>query len=90
MKPTAEELKEALAEMERMRVEAEEDPHHLVKCFLHLYRRNEVLERVLEHAELYLRFGLPEEEHAQLRKLLDAIIEERRREKDEEAEHYGL
>jgi hypothetical protein len=90
MKPSEEKLKEALAEVERMRLEGDEDPHHLVKCFLYLYRRNGVLERVLEHAELYLRFGQPEDEHARLRKLLDAIIEERRREKDEEAEHYGL
>lgn len=90
MKPTAEELKAALAEIERMRIEGEPDPHHLIKCFLYLNQRNEVLEKVLEHAELYLRFGQPEDEHARLRKLLDAILEERRREKDEEAEHFGL
>ena len=90
MKPSDEELQEALAEVERMRVAGEEDPHHLVKCFLYLYRRDQVLEKVLEHAELYLRFGQPEDEHARLRKLLDAIIEERRREKEEEGDYYGL
>lgn len=90
MRPTEAELKAALAEIERLRVEGAEDPHHIIKCFRYLYRRDAVLERVLEHAERYLRFGLPEDEHARLRKLLDEIIEERRREAEEEGEHYGL
>ncbi|MFC1684636.1 hypothetical protein ACFL0R_04075 [Pseudomonadota bacterium] len=90
MRPSDEELKTALTEIERLRVEEDEDPHHIVSCFLYLYRRDEVLERVLEHAERYLRFGQSEDEHARLRKLLDAIIEERRREAEEEGEYYGL
>ena len=89
MKPTEAELKTALSEAERLRV-AGEDPHFLVKSLLYLHHRNEMLETVAEHAERFLRFGLPEDEHAQLRRLLDQLREETQRESDEDPETFGL
>lgn len=90
MRPTDDEFKAALAEIERMRLEGEADPYHIIKCFHYLQQRDVVLEGALARAERYLRFGQPVEDHACLRRLLDEIIEERRRETEEEGEHFGL
>lgn len=89
MKPSNEELKEALSEAEKNRLTGD-DPCHLGKCLLFLHRRNVMLEEVAEHAERFLRFGLQEDEHAQLRRLLDHLRRETQREAGQDPEQFGL
>ncbi|WP_260292578.1 hypothetical protein [Sedimenticola hydrogenitrophicus] len=80
MKPTDDELANALQTAEGMR-ERGEDPDNLAKVLLYLHRRDEMLERVLDHLELFLRFGLPVDEHMKLVRLVEeAKIQEAREE----------
>ncbi len=72
MKPTDLELAAALAEAEARR-ETGDDPAFLARSLLYLYRRNALLEGVLEHVKLFLQFGMPAEEHAKLVRLLEEI-----------------
>lgn len=71
MKPTPEELRQALAEAERLR-DTGEDPQHLAKTLLYQHERLRHLEEVYLHAERLMQFGLDEREHALLVKALDA------------------
>ncbi len=89
MKPSDTELKDALLEAEKTRLTGD-DPHHLGKCLLFLHRRNVMLEEVAEHAERFLRFGLQEDEHAQLRRLLDHLRRETLRELNQTPDQLGL
>ena len=82
MKPTEAEVKEAVTEALRMRAAAE-DPHTLAKTVLYLQRRVESLEKVCRTADLYLHFGLPEKEHADLVRALEEA-------KRVEAEQIGV
>ena len=70
MKPSETELKQAVTESVRMRAAAD-DPHALAKTVLYLQRRVESLEKVCRTADLYLHFGLPEKEHAELVRALE-------------------
>ena len=72
MKPTDLELAAAIAEAESIRA-SEEEPSALAKSLLYLYRRNALLERLLEHVDRYLKFGMPDEEHARLLRLLEEV-----------------
>ena len=69
-KPTAEELKAALAEAARMR-EHGEDPHWLGKSLLNLNYRIRYLEDVMHKANLYLHSGEGAVEHAELVTAID-------------------
>jgi len=89
VKPSNAELKEALSEAEKIRITGD-DPHHLGKCLAFLHRRNVMLEEVAEHAERFLHFGLQEDEHAQLRRLLDHLRRETQRESGLRSEEFGL
>jgi len=89
MKPSDAELKEALSEAEKIRL-AGDDPCHLSKCLLFLHRRNVMLEEIVEHAERFLHFGLQEDEHARLRRLLDHLRRETQRELDQNPGQFGL
>ena len=82
------ELKEALSEAEKIRITGD-DPHHVGKCLAFLHRRNVMLEEVAEHAERFLRFGLQEDERAQLRRLLDHLRRETLREAGQNPEKFG-
>lgn len=89
MKPNEAELKQAVIESRRMRAAAD-DPHALAKTVLYLQRRVESLEKVCRTADLYLHFGLPEKEHAEL---LLALEEAKRIEAEERgaaADDLGL
>lgn len=89
MKPSKDELNQAVTESRRMRAAAD-DPHALAKTVLYLQRRVDSLEKVCRTADLYLHFGLPEKEHADL---LLALEEAKRIEADESgaaAEDLGL
>jgi enoyl-CoA hydratase/carnithine racemase len=89
VKPSGEELKAALEEAERIR-ESGEDAHFLAKSLLYLHQRNSDLEKVVEHAERYIQFGLPVEEHTQLKLLLDEAKTRELRSLGEEREEIGL
>jgi hypothetical protein len=71
MKPTLEELHQALTEAQRLRA-AGEDAHHLAKTVLYQQERLRHLEDVCLRAERLVKFGLDEHEHALLVKALDA------------------
>ena len=71
MKPTLEEMHQALAEAERLRA-AGEDTHHLAKTVLYQQERLRHLEDVCLRAERLVKFGLDEHEHALLVKALGA------------------
>jgi hypothetical protein len=89
VKPSDQELKAALAEAEQIR-ESGEDPHFLAKSLLYLHQRNQDLEKVLEHAERYIQFGLPVEEHTQLQLLLEEAKTRELRSMGKESEEMGL
>lgn len=63
-KPTEQELQEALHHAALMR-ETGADEHYIAKAILNLNYRNKKLEKVLEHAERYLR-GEDPQEHSRL------------------------
>ena len=71
MKPTVEELRQALAEAERLR-ETNQDGCFLAKSLLYQHARLEHLEEVRRRAERLVNFGQHEHEHAQLIRALDA------------------
>jgi hypothetical protein len=89
VKPSSEELKAALEEAERIR-ESGEDPYFIAKTLLYLQQRNNDLEKVMEHAERYIQFGLPVEEHTQLKLLLEEAKTRELRSKGQESEEMGL
>ncbi len=89
MKPNSDQLKAALEAAEGMR-ESGNDPDFLAKSLLYLHQRNEDLEKILEHAERYLQFGLPTEEHAQLKLLLEAAKIRELRSMGKDPEEIGL
>lgn len=89
MKPTPDQLKIALNKVELMRAKGD-DPEFLAQSLSYLYRRDQVLERILEHLERFLKFGLPEEEHAKLIRLVDEAREQERMEKGNDQGDFGL
>ncbi|MCW8905181.1 hypothetical protein [Sedimenticola sp.] len=89
MKPTDEELERALLKAESMR-DRKEDPDGLAKVLLYLRRRDKMLERVLEHLELFLRFGLPVDEHMKLVRLVEEAKIQESREQGGTPEQLGL
>jgi hypothetical protein len=88
MKPTADELQQALAEAERLR-EADADVHHLAKTILYQHERLQHLEAVRRLAERLINFGQDEHEHALLVKALDAARHAEERAGDA-GEEFGL
>ena len=89
MKPTDLELAAAIAEAESIRA-SEEEPSALAKSLLYLYRRNALLERLLEHVDRYLKFGMPDEEHARLLRLLEEVEAFEHHETGNEEKRFGL
>ncbi len=89
MKPNEAELKQAVAESLRMRAVAD-DPHALAKTVLYLQRRVESLEKVCRTADLYLHFGMPEKEHAELVRALEEAKRIEAEQNRAEPENLGL
>ena len=89
LKPTNDELNEALAEAERMR-ELDQDPHHLARALQYLEHRVRRLEAVFEAAKNYVHFGQEEAEHAILVNAIEAARSEERHDTDQEDETLGL
>jgi len=79
-KPDPEELKTALAGAEAMRAEGN-DPRHIALSLRFLYGRCRQFEDLLKITDRYLRFGMPEHELSEMRRLVahlreDALSEE--------------
>jgi hypothetical protein len=89
MKPSEAEIKQAIAESHRMRAAAD-DPHALAKTVLYLQRRVESLEKVCRTADLYLHFGMPEKEHAELVLALEEAKRIAAEESGDATENLGL
>ena len=70
MKPSESEYIQALSQARRQRDEGD-DPHFMAKALLYQAHRLEALEKVVQAAELYMRFGQGEHEHAALLRALE-------------------
>jgi hypothetical protein len=88
-RPSEEQMKAAGGQAEQLRA-AGQDVNSLGHAFLYLLHRCEYLEKVHEAAELYVRFGLAEAEHARLIKALDQARLEEAREREDEEGDLGL
>lgn len=73
-KPTQDELSEAIQTAAAMR-ESGADEKHVGKCLLNLNYRNKLLEKVLQHAELYVHGGSDPHEHTLLLKAIADVQE---------------
>jgi hypothetical protein len=87
--PTKEELDTALTEAARMR-EAGEDPQYLAKALLNHHYRIDVLEKVLQAAELYLHSGHGAHEHTQLMRAIEKAKYVSANSADHDQLDYGL
>jgi hypothetical protein len=88
MKPTVEELRQALAEAERLR-ETNRDERFLAKSLLYQHARLEQLEEVRRRAERLVNLGQDEHEHAQLIRALEAARKAEERAQGESG-NFGL
>jgi len=73
-KPDVDELKIALAGAEAMRAEGN-DPRHIAMSLRYLYARSQGLEALLRITDRFLRFGMPEHELSEMRRLVDRLRE---------------
>ena len=74
-KPDANELKVALSGAEEMREEGN-DPRHIALTLRYLYGRCRQFEALLQVTDRYLRFGMPEHELSEMRRLVSHLREE--------------
>ncbi len=89
-KPTQDELAMALKAAAAMK-EKNKDPYFVAKALLNANYRISYLEKVLHHAERYLKFGQEEHEHRELLRAIEhAKKEERHIEKEEDESQLGL
>lgn len=89
MKPTDDQLAEAIAEAERLRA-AGEDTHFLARIVLYQRSRLQHLEEVFRRAERLINFGQDEHEHALLVKALEAARHAEAEAQGREDENLGL
>ena len=89
MKPDANQLAQALAQAERMR-EADDDPNYLSKSVIYLANRVEMLEKAVDLANQYMRFGQDEHLHAELLRALESAREQETTETRQDPESFGL
>lgn len=71
VKPSKKEIEHALAAAEYLRAR-NNDAHDMAKTLLYFSERNGYLEKVLEAAEIYVRFGQGAINHARLMRAIDA------------------
>lgn len=74
-KPDSAELQIALAGAEEMRVGGN-DPRHIALCLRYLHERCQGLEELLLITDRFLRFGMPEHELTEMRRLVARLREE--------------
>lgn len=80
VKPTNDQIRQALEAAERMHMR-DLDPHHLAVTVRYLANRNEILEQLAIQVDRVLRFGLAEQEMTKLRRMIGQL-----RDQDEAAE----
>jgi hypothetical protein len=76
-KPDSAELITALAGAEQMRAEGN-DPRHIAMSLRYLHERCRGLEELLLVTDRFLRFGMPEHELTEMRRLVAHLREEER------------
>ena len=86
-KPTEEELKQALAEVSRMR-EQGDDPHFVAKTLLNTHYRCKLLEKVLQAAERYLHSGQAVHEHTLLVRVINEYHAKEKRSSGEDDDSF--
>jgi hypothetical protein len=74
LKPDVDELKAALGAAEAMRDEGA-DPHHVALTLRYLHQRCQAFELLLVATDRYLRFGMPEHELSQMRRVVERLRE---------------
>ena len=74
-KPGSTELEIALAGAEEMRVGGN-DPRHIALCLRYLHERCLGLEELLQVTDRFLRFGMPEYELTDIRRLVAQLRED--------------
>lgn len=74
-KPDSTELETALAGAEEMRVGGN-DPRHIALCLRYLHERCQGLEELLLITDRFLRFGMPEHELSEMRRLVSRLRED--------------
>ena len=74
-KPGSDELKAALAGAEEMRAEGN-DPRHIAMSLRYLHERCQGLEELLQITDRFLRFGMPEHELTEMRRLVAHLRED--------------
>ena len=74
-RPDKEELRIALAGAEQMRAEGN-DPRHVARSLRYLHYRCQRLEALLQVSDRYLRFGMPEHELSEMRRLVSQLRED--------------
>jgi hypothetical protein len=74
--PSEEAYGEALNAAQRMH-EAGVDPHHIAASLLYLEERARLYDALLTTADRYLRFGMPEHELAEMRRLVELLRQTR-------------
>jgi len=73
-RPDDERLKAALAAIDRLAEEGA-DPEHIASVMHYLHERCSGLESLLMLTDRYLRFGMPEHELSQMRRLVEQLRE---------------
>lgn len=76
-RPSDHAFAEALDAAERMR-ETDSDSHHIAASLQYLHSRSRLLEELFKVTDRYLRFGMPEHELTEMRRLIDHLREEAR------------
>ena len=74
-RPTDSAFNGALDAAERLR-ETDADPHHIAASLQYLLARNRLLETLFTVTDRYLRFGMPEHELSEMRRLIEHLREE--------------
>lgn len=75
LRPTREQMKMAMQAADRM-YRGNIDPHHLASTLRYFGERNKSLEALLAMVDRYVRFGMPEHELSQMRRLVAKLREE--------------
>jgi len=89
MRPTREQLKMAMEAADRMR-RRDVDPHHVASALRYLGERNSALEELLVRADRFIRFGMPEHELSEMRRLVAQLRESAIREEAANGEDKSL
>ena len=79
MRPTRDQLKQAMQAAERMH-NSNVDPHHVAASLRYLQDRNKSLEELLGMVDRFIKFGMPERELSEMRRLVHRLREEEARE----------